>query len=234
VTSSFTGFQQEFLVAIYDLTERTGEQMVRTGEVIKNYPVSHRPNWIMRALFDFKDRGLVEDTFTHDGELEQSVWLTAAGMREAEYLFEGGVMLVHADDMRKQEASQWTDISDMPTEYLNDKNDLDGVTALEKREAIKVDSTSWTGFPKDGLLDQAAATRLQAGLRLVDLEIDKFKGTNEQRSQARAFFVALQAFSEAPEPPADLIWQIVDRASQLSGIASLFVSVIALFQAAVH
>lgn len=101
--TTFSRFQDEFLVAAYDLSERTGEEMVETGEIIAKYPLTHRSNWIMRSLFDLKDRGLVNDMFTHDDELKQSVWLTAAGMREAEQLIENGVVIMNAEDFAEPE-----------------------------------------------------------------------------------------------------------------------------------
>lgn len=73
--------------------------MVETRDIFEKYPLTKRPNWIMRALFDFHDQGLVNETFTHDDELSQSVWLTAAGMREAEHLIESGVIVLNADDL---------------------------------------------------------------------------------------------------------------------------------------
>lgn len=95
---TFSSFQDEFLVATYDLSERTGQELVETGEIFAKYPISRRPNWIVRALLDFANRGLIQQTLTHNDELSQSVWLTAAGMREAERLMQSGVVLFSADD----------------------------------------------------------------------------------------------------------------------------------------
>lgn len=99
---------------------------------------------------------------------------------------------------------------------------------------ISVDSATWTGLPKTGLLNEQQVARLLGGLKLIDKAIDSFDGSNEERAQARAYYLAMHALAAAPEPPADLIWQILQRANNLAGIASLFVSLIALFQAAAH
>jgi hypothetical protein len=53
--------------------------------------------------------------------------------------------------------------------------------------------------------------------------------SNLERSQAQAFVAAIRALAEAPEPPKDLIWEIISRANSLAGIAGLFVAIAALF-----
>lgn len=91
------------------------------------------------------------------------------------------------------------------------------------------DSESWTGIPKTGVLSEAATTRLKAALANVDDAVSHSQASNEEKAQARAYVIAIQALADAPEPPADLIWEMITRANQLSGIASFFLSLIALY-----
>jgi hypothetical protein len=230
VTSSFTSFQENLLVAAFELSERTGNEMVDVKEIISSYPLWPRSNWIMQSLRDFLARGLINDTLTIGGEEEQTLWLTAAGMREAEHLIEKGVMLIHSDDM--QQSGRWTDGSVVTTEFLNDRPHSD-LAVVETRE-IAVDTSSWTGLPRTGVLSEQQVSRLRAGLTQVEQALSEFGGTNEERAQARSYFVAINALADAPEPPADLIWKMIERVNQIAGIASLFVSIMALFQAAAH
>lgn len=108
----------------------------------------------------------------------------------------------------------------------------DGVEQFLEDQAI--DSTVWTGLPKSGVLTEHQTARVAEGLRLVDRLIQTHSCTNEERAQARAYFIAIEALANAPEPPAGLIWEILNRANSVAGIASLFVSLIALFQSAAH
>lgn len=61
---------------------------------------------------------------------------------------------------------------------------------------------------------------------LKDVEASDF--SNSEKSQARGFLVAAKALSETPEPPADLIWTLLTRASTLAGIGSFFLALITL------
>ncbi len=105
----------------------------------------------------------------------------------------------------------------------------EGEILADRPENGPIDSALWTGLPRKGVLNEADADRLKAALALVESAVERSGATNEEKAQARAYVMALQALSDAPEPPADLIWELVNRACQLSGIASLFVSVVALF-----
>ncbi len=90
-------------------------------------------------------------------------------------------------------------------------------------------SSAWTGLPKAGVLSEEAADRLKSALAVVNSALEKSGATNEEKAQARAFALAIHALADAPEPPADLIWELVSKASQIAGIASFFVSLVALF-----
>jgi hypothetical protein len=92
-----------------------------------------------------------------------------------------------------------------------------------------VASSSWTGLPRTGTLSSHASERLKVALKTVDDAIAKASCSNEERAQARAYVLAIHALAEAPDPPADLIWKLVERANSIAGIASFFISLVALF-----
>ena len=60
-------------------------------------------------------------------------------------------------------------------------------------------------------------------------ELDNQNISNDLKAQARSYLRAAQALAEAPEPPVDLIWELIERLNSIAGIASLFVSIVALF-----
>lgn len=63
----------------------------------------------------------------------------------------------------------------------------------------------------------------------IDLELDKLPVANSEKAQIRAYVLAARSLADAPEPPVDLIWEILNRANHVSGIASLFVAILAIF-----
>lgn len=66
-------------------------------------------------------------------------------------------------------------------------------------------------------------------LDIASSDLDALEVANSEKAQARAYIIATRALAEAPEPPVSLIWELINRASLIAGIASLFVSIIALF-----
>jgi hypothetical protein len=92
-------------------------------------------------------------------------------------------------------------------------------------------SASWTGLPSNFVISQGFQSELIELLNTAERNLESVGASNSEKAIARAYIVAARTLAETPEPPADLIWEIVNRANSLAGIASLFVSIIALFMA---
>jgi hypothetical protein len=90
-------------------------------------------------------------------------------------------------------------------------------------------SSLWTGLPGDFVLNQGKQQELVSLLRAAESELDTLTIANSDKAQARAYILAARELSEAPDPPVDLIWEIIGRGNSIAGIASLFVAIIALF-----
>lgn len=97
-----------------------------------------------------------------------------------------------------------------------------------------ISSSSWTGLPSDFDLTEERREKLVALLRDSEEALDAIGAGNAEKAMARAYIVAAKVLAETPDPPADLIWELINRASQISGVASLFVSLISLFTVAVQ
>jgi hypothetical protein len=91
--------------------------------------------------------------------------------------------------------------------------------------AAPISSSAWTG----ATVSVSNAILLVERLRLVERAIDELDISNADKAQARAYVVAMLALADAPDPPADLLWELVQRASQIAGIAALLISIVALF-----
>lgn len=97
-----------------------------------------------------------------------------------------------------------------------------------------IESSTWTGLPSGFQLSQQLQQKLVADLDRAEEALGLAILSQEERSQARAYIIAIRVLAEAPDPQADLIWEMIGRVNQISGIASLFVSIIALFATVAH
>ncbi len=78
-------------------------------------------------------------------------------------------------------------------------------------------------------LSAAQAEKLVAELGKSIDELDSLEVDNETKAQARALFIAARSLADAPEPPVGLIWEILERLNNISGIASLLLTIFAVF-----
>jgi hypothetical protein len=90
---------------------------------------------------------------------------------------------------------------------------------------------AWKRLPSNFVLSEGKRDRLTTALAVAESKLDELGASNTERAQARAYIVAAQALTSAPDPSPDLIWEILNRANALAGVASLFVSLLALFMA---
>lgn len=81
-------------------------------------------------------------------------------------------------------------------------------------------------------IEEGMRERILAEVAKTQTAVDRFDAGNIEKAQAKALLNAIQALAEAPEPPADLIWELLQRANNIAGIASLFIAIIALFAVA--
>jgi hypothetical protein len=156
----------------------------------------------------------IRSDFTKDGRsfpfLESYADLGSFFLRDALETCEDQLSQIGADD----ESFEWTEV-EPPLQ--------------EDREPILVDSSAWTGLPPDFQFTEERLQRLVTLLDTAERDLDSYPIPNSQKAQARAYILAAKELAQAPEPPADLIWELIGRANSIAGIASLFVSIVALF-----
>ena len=94
----------------------------------------------------------------------------------------------------------------------------------------KIDSSSWTGLRTDFEITQDKAVSIVRYLDELEIRLQALDISQEVRAQARAFVIASRTLAEAPQPPAEMIWQLLNRGAMLAGVAGLFVAVLGLFK----
>jgi hypothetical protein len=113
------------------------------------------------------------------------------------------------------------------THYYLPRMSIEYLAAAEPN--VTIDSSNWTGLPSEFAFSPDKHATLVKLLEEAEDSLDGLGASNEEKAMARSYIVAARVLSDAPDPPIDLIWELISRANQLSGIAALFVSIIALF-----
>jgi hypothetical protein len=239
----FSEFVDVFVAALYNETQLTRRTSFQIKDILNAYGLSLNPTWRDTLFKDYTFSTHVDASRRHLGPTEdQHISISPEGVRWVEdelgenvaaYLEEHGVSHSSQRDEQLPEGMSeitggriFTSEGPVPDSFSGREGDLH----LELAPAsLAVESSLWTGLPKSGTLTSEASERLLTTLKIADRALECSHATNEERAQARAYIVAIQALAEAPEPPADLIWQLIQRANSVAGIASFFVAVIALF-----
>jgi hypothetical protein len=219
----YKDFSDEFLVAAYQESRLRPGETLRSGEIIDRYPLTFEPGWVVQLVRDLGVRGYFTSKGVDSDDRGQPIRLTGRGLRVAEELMEKGIGIFRLD--------LGDGIGFAPAEE-NSSASVSDATDTASATDPSVDSSSWTGLPSTFQLTDAKRESLVRLLSDTELALDAAGVGNSEKAMARAYIVAAKALADAPEPPADLIWEIINRANQLAGIASLFVSIIALFVSA--
>jgi hypothetical protein len=124
---------------------------------------------------------------------------------------------------------------------LNKIVEEDGLRSMEEKwEAVEgefLDSDGDASDENPGLNSRFFASEPQK-IRFIKEADDQLQAvedadlTNSEKSQARGYLLAVKALADTPEPPADLIWTIINRAASIAGLAGFFLTLIALIATA--
>ena len=89
-------------------------------------------------------------------------------------------------------------------------------------ELQPIDSSRWTGLPTEYELSEARRQKLQSLVDQAFRDLDLLGAGNAEKAQARSYLVALNALSEAPDPPTKLIWMLIERGMAIVGVCEIF------------
>ena len=107
---------------------------------------------------------------------------------------------------------------DQPTDALKDLP-AGGDNEPLRAEPIRVDSRSWTGLTRVRVTHRNA----HAISRLIDTALGELSTDgNAKTAQARVLLLAAKELTDAPEPPSDIIWELIQRAGTVVGLLDIF------------
>ena len=199
-------FVELYTAALYNETELSGQSEFRFGDILDKYSLQLEAIWSRQIL---QDRTLLTyiDISRHIGPVErQRVAISPTGVRWVEdTLGENVAQFLEAH------GAIYTDTE--PT--ISD---------------VSVDSTSWTGLPKSFVLTDEKRTSIIKALDTAEALLPTSVASQHDQAQAHAYITAARTLLEAPEPESEFAWQLIGRANNLAGIASLLIAIIALFK----
>jgi hypothetical protein len=94
---------------------------------------------------------------------------------------------------------------------------------------LPIDSTGWTGFDSSFQLSEEVKLKLLKMLSEAEKTLSGSVSNDRDVGQGLAFVRSAMILCEAPDPPKRDIWTMINRASSILSIASIFTPIIALF-----
>ncbi|MBQ1499397.1 MAG: hypothetical protein IIZ38_13880 [Sphingomonas sp.] len=99
--------------------------------------------------------------------------------------------------------------------------------ALALSQGFPIDSSAWTGRPASLGLNPVRKTDLRLLLAEADRRLaDDSKANTPEVMQARAYVQSAIFLTDAPDPPEDLIFENIERASAIVGLAQFFAALL--------
>ena len=222
---SYSQLREDMLLALYESARNDPDsEFWSFKDLAQIYDIEWQPGWLLELQQELRDEGLIRGPSNGQNDDMAMGRLSGAGLRlvEREHGTLDGIptLIARRDELL---VSVPLSIDGAASEATADE------VSLTYHPPRSIDSSSWTGLPKQGVLTAQATEKLKVALRIVDDAVAGANCSNEERAQARAYALAIHALADAPEPPADLIWQLVSRANSIAGIAALFISLFAVF-----
>lgn len=225
--------ERQILAALVIDHHRPADRLLSKEAFETEYFISASGQWVNAILDDLAERDWV---LVHRDKDGSAAILKPSKLKAAleKVMMDLGAKAFEVDAQRERVLS---DVSPypgfpLPTGWMF--LTFEGASHIPPAQRQDVtNSESWTGRPMPGaVLSEAQRMRLIQGLRDAERRLDELQLDNSQRAQVLAYINAAKELAEAPDPPAELIWEILNRANYLAGIGSFFLALLALFVAA--
>ncbi|MGB3803458.1 MAG: hypothetical protein WA935_05475 [Sphingopyxis granuli] len=94
---------------------------------------------------------------------------------------------------------------------------------------LPIDSAGWTGLDANFQLNEEIKLKLLKMLTEAEKTLSSSASNDRDVGQGLAFVRSAKILCEAPDPPKRDIWTMINRASSILSIASVFTPILALF-----
>lgn len=91
--------------------------------------------------------------------------------------------------------------------------------------SIRVDSAAWTGLIQRATINARNAKVIGGLIEQALTALPEAGAGNFENMQAAAYLKAAKELVDAPEPPSELIWQLISKAADLVGLIGLFYTI---------
>ena len=101
--------------------------------------------------------------------------------------------------------------------------------ALQSLVSMPIDSTSWTGMPRGFTFSEQTKCQLARLLEEASNALERSGLSNFEIGQGAAFLKSASILANAPEPPRNEIWSLINKGSAIMGLTSFFIPIVKFF-----
>jgi hypothetical protein len=104
--------------------------------------------------------------------------------------------------------------------------------AIDRLKTLRIDSASWTGVPAGFAFTPKVQDKVIRLLEAAIDDLDRYEIGNRSKSQAQAYLRSALILAEAPEPPSDLVAELLRRvklALEITAFLGNLATIFALF-----
>ena len=169
------------------------------------------------AEFDVESEGGVDSAlFSHPdhGDMNFSEFESVIGIESVYHLGRGAV------------AFAIENLAELT--HLSAENGCD--RALRALTSLPIDSTAWTGAPRGFVFTNESKLQIRNLVIEAQDSVSRSKVSNFETGQALAYLRCVEILLDAPDPPKDEIWKLLNKGSILSSISSIFITIMQAFK----
>jgi hypothetical protein len=212
---NFTLYAELFLTALYHHSTFTNEEWFIVKDIVEEYQFPWKDIWADNLLKDLESRGVAKVRRHMGPYLGQRIAMTGAGFR-------------HVEREQGDNVAAFLEAHGLShsTQRQHEQPDAEPATLTEPPipTSSGIDSTAWTGLRNVGI-GAHNRRQIKGAIQQAREVLEGQALSNEQKAQALIFLKAAEDLAEAPEPPSDLIWELIARVADICGIVGLFLTI---------
>ena len=198
----YTEFFEVFMAALYHQTGISGRDWFYYDELLSEYGLSNWGSWAAQLRSDLEEQKLAKFHQHLGGAPDVSVSVTPQGLR-------------YVEDRRGENVAAFLE------SY--------GVVFREELSEPQVRSSApWSIIAGRRITDENREM-FQTALAKAQLEIAKLPLSNREMAQIASYLKAAEALAEAPEPPSQMIWRLIERGAAVAGLIAIFIQTFQAF-----